>query len=416
MAAPTDNILETVTTYQNSMLGRLQNENCFIANMNTKFKDFQDRPGNLGGTVDFDLVPRSYANDGLVVASFDAVEQRKRTLTVDTSKNINWAMDASQLIFNIDNNDYRDKFEASAVAEFGDVVEEDIASQILPDTYRFYGNGVTPINSFPQLSKALAYFRNYGSVKTDYQFYLDDIAEPDIAGSGLSQFVIDRNELLASTWKVGKYNNCDFFRSNHLPIQTAGTLGEDGTVLTITSFVTDADGGVSSITCSGAGTDADAIKENDLGQFQDNVAGETNIRFRKFTGHGPSSNPVQIRATADAASSAGNVTFTISPKLYSAAGKNQNITTAVSAGMQIVFLPSHRAGLICSGSPLFLGMPALPDPIPFPSSNAYDDETGVSMRFYYGTKLGENVYGYILDAQWGKKFVDEQCMRVIFPV
>ena len=55
--------------------------------------------------------------------------------------------------------------------------------------------------------------------------------------------------------------------------------------------------------------------------------------------------------------------------------------------MQCKVLPSHRAGLICAGDPLFLAMPRLPDQSPFYTGNETDPDTGVSTRLYYGAFL-----------------------------
>lgn len=412
--ATSDNIFQAVQTYQKSALGRLQNLYAFIATMNTKFKNFQDLTANLGSSVTFDLPPRMISNDGLVVSSFDNIEQRVQTLTVDQSRNVNFAVSAEQLIFNIDNNNYRDPLELSAMTELGSYIESNVASNILNSAYRFFGDGVTPINSFQQIATALAYFRNYGADNTDTRCYLDDIAETTIVGSGLNQFVMNRNEDLANSWQVGRFSTCDFLRSNLLPVHTAGSIGEDGTELTVVSI----NAAGTQITVSGAGiSDADAIKENDLLYFKDNVSGEVNMRYLTFIGHQVSKNPVQVRATADAESDgSGNIVIPIYPALVSAAGRNQNINTPVSAGMKLITLPTHRAGMICSGNALFLGMPRLPDQSPFSTANNIDEETGVSIRFTQGAAFGQNQTGFIFDAIWGATFVPEYCMRLVFPL
>ncbi len=87
MALP-NNIVQNVQTYNKADLAYLQNINCFVSTANTKYRDFQKaNPANLGDTITFDKPPRFIANDGLVV-SFQGVEQRVQSLTVDKSKNI----------------------------------------------------------------------------------------------------------------------------------------------------------------------------------------------------------------------------------------------------------------------------------------------------------------------------------------
>jgi hypothetical protein len=60
-------------------------------------------------------------------------------------------------------------------------------------------------------------------------------------------------------------------------------------------------------------------------------------------------------AIAQAASTAGSqVTVSVYPPLQAAAGNTQNLNQPIVAGMEVMVLPSHRAGMITSGDPLFL--------------------------------------------------------------
>ena len=410
MAVPT-NILQQVQTYQMSNLAYLQNLNCFVATANTKFKNFEKLTANLGDTVTFDLPPR-FTTAASLVATFQSADQRVENLTVDKAINVSYAFTAQQFIFNVE--DYMDKFGKSAVMEMSAEIEADIATVCVEAPYRFYGDGITPINSYGQLAAALAMYRNYGAAKDNTKFYLSDIAQSAIVNTGLNQFVMDRNEKAANSWDVGDFDRAAFYVSNLLPVHTAGTIGEDGTVLTVVSVVKDANDAVIQIVFSGAGTDTDAIKEFDKGQFSDGVAGQPNLRYLTFIGHKVSSNPVQFRVTADAASSGGNVTVDVYPPLKASAGNTRNLNFEIAAGMQVTFLPSHRAGVITAGNPLFLGMPMLPEEVPFPTGNEVDPDTGVSLRMYYGSLFGQNQRGMIHDAIWGKRLVPEYSMSVIF--
>ncbi len=410
MAVPT-NILQQVQTYQMSNLAYLQNLNCFVATANTKFKNFEKLTANLGDTVTFDLPPR-FTTAASLVATFQSADQRVENLTVDKAINVSYAFTAQQFIFNVE--DYMDKFGKSAVMEMSAEIEADIATVCVEAPYRFYGDGITPINSYGQLAAALAMYRNYGAAKDNTKFYLSDIAQSAIVNTGLNQFVMDRNEKAANSWDVGDFDRAAFYVSNLLPVHTAGTVGEDGAVLTVVSVVKDANDAVIQIVFSGAGTDTDAIKEFDKGQFSDGVSGQPNLRYLTFIGHKVSSNPVQFRVTADAASSGGNVTVDVYPPLKASAGNTRNLNFEIAAGMQVTFLPSHRAGVITAGNPLFLGMPMLPEEVPFPTGNEVDPDTGVSLRMYYGSLFGQNQRGMIHDAIWGKRLVPEYSMSVIF--
>ncbi len=141
--------------------------------------------------------------------------------------------------------------------------------------------------------------------------------------------------------------------------------------MTVTGVTLDANGAVTAITASGAsGSDANAIVQYDKFQFNDGVAGFSNLRYLTFIGHKVSSNPVQFAATAPAASdSGGNVTINITPPLQASYSNTVNLNTPIQVGMQFTGLPSHRAGMINSGNSLFLGMPRLPEEIPFPTGN-----------------------------------------------
>lgn len=412
MAVP-NNILQQVQTYQMSNLAYLQNLNCFVATANTRFKNFEKMTANLGDTVTFDLPPRFTTAQSLVV-NFQSANQRVETLTVDQAINISYAFTAQQFIFNVE--DYMEKFGKAAIEEMSATIEANIANVCVEAPFRFYGDGISPISSYGQLANALALFRNFGAAKNDTKFYLSDIAQSAIVNTGLNQFATDRNNKSANSWDVGDFDRAQFYISNLLPIHTAGTVGQAGTVLTVVSVVKDVNDAVIQIVFSGAGTDANAIKLYDKGQFNDGVAGQPNMRFRTFTGHIVSSNPVQFRVTADAASSAGNVTVNVYPPLKASSGNDQNLNVEIAAGMQVTFLPSHRAGMITSGNPLFLGMPMLPEEVPFPTGNEIDPDTAVSIRMYYGSLFGQNQRGMVHDAIWGKKCVPEYSMSVIFPL
>lgn len=433
MALPT-NILQTVQTYQESELAYLLNLNCFVSTCNTRFKDFEKMEANLGDTVTFDLPPR-YVTANSLVATFQASQQRVQTLTVDQAVNTSYTFTNQQFIFNV--REYMDRFGKSAVTEISSVVEANIALNAISGVvnnnpgspnfgqfdsfsgpYRFFGDGLTAINSFGQLANMLAAFRNYGAVKDKLKVYLSDIAVPQIVNSGLNQFVMDRNEELASSWNVGNWLGVEFYQSNLLPIHVSGTVGNAGRTLTVVSTNDPTGNNVTQITFSDTtANDANSILYGDLLQFQDGVSGQPNMRFLSFVGHIPISQPVQFRATANAATVANAITISIFPPLVWAGNNpNQNLNNPIAAGMQVKALPSHHAGLIVGGDALFLGMPRLPDQAPFPTANESDPDTGVSLRLSYGTLFGQNQFGWIHDIVWGSSLVPEYSMRIAFPL
>jgi len=417
MAVPT-NILQNVQTYNKASLAYLLNSCPFLKTANKKYQDFQKaNPANLGDTITFDKPPRFIAGDGLV-ANFQGVEQRVQTLTVNKAKNVPIAVTAQELIFNVE--DYMDRFGKAAVQELASVIEADIAQLAVTAPYRHYGDGITPITSHEQLSQMLAEFRNFGAARDNTRVYLSDVAIPSIVNSGLNQFVPGRNDEEANSWELNNtWNKAEWYSSNLLPTHTAGTEGVQQATLTVVSTTTNSDGGVTSITFSGttSASDAASVKENDKFTFQDDVSGQPDLRFRTFIGHHVSANQVQFRATADAASTGGSqVTVTIEPALQAPVGKNQNINTAIVAGMQVKALPSHRAGLVHSGDQFYVAMPPLPDQRPYDTSVHMDDQTGASLRFYSGSLFGQNQTGSVTDCIWGDTLVSDNAMSVIFPL
>lgn len=420
--AANDNILQQVATYQSSDLAYLINLNCFVADLaNTKFENFEDKIGNLGDTVTFDRTPR-YVTAQSLVANFQGSVQRVQTLTVNQAQNVAYNFTSQQILFNVE--EYWDKFAKSAVEELAANVEANVANVCVTNTFRFYGDGVTPITTFNQLAKMLSFFRNFGAAKNDTKAVIADTSVPDVVGSGLNQFAPERNDETAMSWMLGSFSRCEWYQSNLLPVHVAGSEGVNASTLTVVSTTKNASGEITAITFSGAhgASDASSVLQYDKFQFLDNISTYNNLRFLTFTGHFPSDSPVQFAAAATAASTAGSqVTVTLYPSLLpgavqAASSDTMNINYDIVAGMQATVLPSHRAGVVMSGKPFFLAMPKLPSQDPFYSASEYDEDTGVSMRTYWGTFLGQNLQGMVHDCIWGYTMVPEYAMSIIIPL
>jgi hypothetical protein len=425
MAVP-NNTLQTVQTYQKAELAWLLNSFCGIKLANKKFQKFNDLTANLGDTVNFDLPPRYVGYNGLVITQQQS-KQRVQSLVCSQATNVSSGYTDQQFIFNV--RDYMDRFGEAAMKELGSVIEADIWKNIVTGVqindpqnanfgarqtdsgpYRFYGDGVTAINSYGQLAQAVANFNDFGAAKNKLRGVLPETVIPGIITTGLQQFVPGRNEKDAMSWELGKFAGADWYQSNLLPIHTAGSLGEDGTVLTVVSI--NADG--TQITVSGAGTGTVVV--GDMGQFQDGVAGQNNVRFRHFIGHSISSLPVQFVVKADATAAAGSVVLDVNPPLISAAGPDQNISVPIVAGMKIKLLPSHRAGVLYSGDQFYMAMPQLPDQSPFTTVNTMDKDSGASIRHYFGSQFGQNNRAYVRDSIWGSTMVPANTLRLVFPL
>ncbi|CEG60961.1 hypothetical protein [Legionella micdadei] len=435
MAVFPNNILQQVQTYQRSGLALLQNLCCHVATANTKFIDFDKIQANLGSSITFDKPPRFSTVAGLV-ASFQPAVQQVQTLVCDQANNTSFSVTSQQRIFNLEKGeeDYMRVFGKSAIAELATKVEGNVAlnwasavrSQLdntlntFSGPYRYYGNGTTALTSYQQLAQAIMFFKNYGSVAEGIKVYLPDTVVPSIVGNGLNQFVPHRNDEIAMSWEVGDFGTplVSYYQSNLMPIHVSGNTGVNQQVLTVVSTNDPTGQNVTQITVSGAtASDANAVFAGDLFSFQDGVVGFDNMRYLTYIGHFPSANPVQFRATANAAANAaGVVTINITPALNWAGGQNQNLNNPIQAGMQILGLPSHRCGGILGGDAFYLAMPQLPEQSPYDTANEYDEDTGVSLRLTYGSLFGQNETGMIYDETHGSVIVPEYSMRFIVPL
>jgi len=429
-----NNILQNVQTYNDAKLAYLQNLNCFVSTLNTKYKDFEKTVANLGDTINLELPNRAIVSRGLV-ANFQGVQQRLQPLVCDQAANSAHAFTSQQFIFNVE--DYMRKFGMARVQELSAEIESNVALTATSSVpvmtvdsdgnsvptgalhtesgpYRFYGDGTTPINSFGQLAEIEARFRNYGAASGTLDIYLSDISIVGIVNSGLNQFVLDRNEEISKSWDLGSYQggNARFYRSNLLPIHYAGTAGNKQDTLTLVSTNDPTGANITQLTFSGISTDSGAFKSGDLLQFD----ASTGLVYLTFVGHKPSQNLVQVRVTADADASGGTAIVNIYPALQSTFGLNQNLSKALVAGMTATALPDHRAGLVVGGKAFYLAMPTLDNQEPFMTATSTDPDTGVSLRNYYGTQFGKNNKGYVTDCIWASTCVPEYSMRVVFPV
>lgn len=436
------NILQNVQTYQKAELAWLLNSFWAISETNKKFKEFNSLTANLGDTVTFDTTPRYIAYSGLVITEQPSV-QRVQSLTCSQAYNIAGAYTDQQFIFNT--RDYMNRWGMSAMKELGSKVEADIllnlisgvvvndpqnvnfnSPQIHSGPFRFFGDGNTSINSFTQLAQAVANFEDFGAATHKMMGIIPVANVPAIIGTGLNQFVPSRNDEIARNWLLGKFGGMDveWSSSNLLPIHVAGTIGNTASpnnVMTVVSTNDPTGVNVTQITFTEptSGTDANAIKAGDLFQFNDGVSGKPNMRFLTFIGHTPCQQPVQFRATADAASVSGTVTVSIETingvGLVWAQNQNQNLNNAIQAGMTVTPLPTHRAGALISGDQFYLAMPKLPTEDPYPTVTLTDEDSGASIRHYWGSQFGLNNRAYVRDVIWGSTLVSENSMRMIFP-
>lgn len=441
MSVP-QNQLVRVQTYQKAELAVMQNENVHIDVSNKKLKDFNDKTAQLGDSVTFDLTPRYVSYRGLGPVTQQPSNQRFQTLACTQSLNVTSAFSEQQFIFNV--RDYMDRFGIGAIAELGSDCETDVALNWVtgvtvnsPDhanfglrqtdsgPFRFFGDGVSAINSFQQLDQTIRNFQDFGAAKHDLKMFLPSTYISQIVGSGLNQFAQDRNNELANKWRLGRVGVCEVYESNQMPEHISGTIGDAASpnnILTVVSVNDPTGANVTEITCTEptSGTDPDAIVIGDMFQFVDS-ASYARLRFLKFIGHKPSAQKVQMVSTANRGTTAGTVVIKIRTTnevglCWQAGNANQNLNAAIAAGMQIQVMPSHKAGGLMSGNPLYLAMPRRAQMTPYPSVSETDKDTGASIQHYWGVLFGQNNMSYVRTALWGSTMVPENSMRMLFPL
>lgn len=442
MAIP-NNVLQNVQLYEKAELAFLLNSFVMINKANKKFKEFNEEyEGNLGDTITFDRGPRYVTYNGLVITQQQST-QLVQSLVASQSANVSAAYTEQQFIFNV--REYMDRFGEAAMKELGTAIEADILKQFISGVtindpqnanfgqlqvnngpFRFYGDGVTQINSFGQLAQSIANFEDFGAAKNKLMAIIPVTAVPNIVTTGLQQFALDRNNRMANSWELGGFAGCEWYTSNLLPVQIAGTVGNAASpnnVITVVSVNDNTGANVTQITVTEptGGTVANAINAGDLMQFNDGVSGQPNMRFLTYIGHTQCNQPVQVRATAQAASSSGTIVINIQTTngvgLCSQTGNaNQNINNTIAAGMKLTVLPSHRAGIVMSGDQFYLGMPRLSEQEPFPTVRMADPDSGAAIRHYWGVQFGQNVRSYVRDCVWGSSLVSENCLRLVFPL
>ena len=413
---PSSNDLVQVQTYQRSGLGALYNQNPWVATANKKFLNFQNEIANLGTTVNFDLPPRMIGTPSLV-ANFEAAAQRLQPLTVNQEFSVSYSFSSQQMLYNVE--DYMNQFGLGAVVQIGNQVGSNVAQLAETIPFRCFGDGRTSLNSYQQYAQLLSNFRNFGDPGYPTCVYVDDVSIPQVIGSGLNQFVTNRNNEIANSWQLGEFSNATFYQTNLLPVHQAGAYGQ-GAGITLTITAVSADGTTLTFSSAG-GSESVALAKNDILTLD--PTGVAGLYFLQFTGYKQSAQKVQVRVLADAAGSGGGaVTATVYPPLISQVdqpqNQNQNINLALSAlvGVQATIVASRRCGLVTGGNALFLAMPRLNEMIPFPTANETDVKTGVTMRQYYGSVFGQNIQAMVHDIIWGSTAVPEYTMQIAYPL
>lgn len=444
MSSATINYLQQVQTYNSDKnLPGFLNQNCFISDIcNHEYTDFDKKiPANLGDTIGVALPMASVANAGLVVSA-QPIRQNIAHLSVIGAANVAVAVTNQQRIFNMDKDSFWKMTGKVMVSELGSKVEQAIAShvnssaidmradsatfgqkQYLSGPTRFVDFTATGLLSYQALDQSMSDFISMGAPNDDHCVVLPTNYYSPIIGNGLGQFVPIRNDEIAQSWLVGEFGSprTKYYRSNYLPVQTAGYFGDNATQCTVVSTNDPTGANVTQLTLSsGGGSHSVAVAAGDLGYFE----ADSGLNALTFYGHMQTNQLVQFRVIADAASTAGAVVVNIITNshtegqgLCSVPGNAlQNISGMIQAGMHVKFVKSHRCGLRVCGNAFYVAIPRLDDERPYDTSVDTDDETKVSLRMYYGAVFGQNKKWLVNDVIWGALLISRYSQRICLPL
>lgn len=440
-----ENQLINVQTWVESGLGELL-VNCPVLDpangiTNLDLSNFNKLPAQLGDTV-LGTVPSRFRNQNSLVITKTGVVQKQFPLSVTNVLSNNITSNASNHVFNNMKN-WVESQKSSRLSEVGIELETRLNTQfdsayvvandqnpndgeiqdITSGPYRFFANGwalnsnvIPAYNTYVQLIRALALYRNFGFVDSNTVFILPDLVVPNIIDGGFSNFTPDRGNQTSKTWKIPVQAQCNFFASSLLPTHLSGSVGNSNSFLTLVSVVQN-NGIITELTFSGAAAnDPNAIKRGDLIQF----ATTNGFTFIRPWGHNTTDTPVQVKAISDVASNgAGEVTIPIYPALnFNSIDPEQNIPFNPPVGTTLAGIPpDHVCGIIMSGSPFYFAAPSLPAQPPYPTGVVtHDKYPSVSMRYYNGWQLGQDTGIDIFDMIYGSYLHGDYCQQIMFPL
>ena len=434
------NALIAVEAIANSGLQVLQRHDPFLMLSNKKFQNFSTTVAGVEGTtVRYQLPPKINvaSNQGLGNVSFDAFSQRVQAIVCDQTEVAAYAFSSEDLaLFSRATTraaaiELADRMTGFGIADsaFSSIAQKmsfNLAQKYTESSYRFYGDGLTAINSQLQIAEAVNSMKDFGvGGGGEFKCVLPLTDSAPIVNSMLSQFVTRRNDDRAYDWELGKFNNTNFYNSAMIPIHYSGDTGTGGHIGTIQSVtsnidpVTDEEFSVVTIFWATAPqNDANAVRPGDLFQVLDEP-GIANARFLNTAGHTETNQPVQFASRGGHSTAAGVTTITTKNLLLhdaTNASPFRNVNRDL-VGLTVKGLPNHRRGLIWNNDSLYMAMPKLGDLGPgAQTAVATDSMSGASIRCAYGTILAEQQVGYILSSLYGVGAARDYLTAVIFPV
>jgi len=441
-----NNVFQNVVTFNKKIVQDAVGQNCFLEKVCSSLtKDAHiDSPKNLGAVINYEMPYNFVAQDGLVVNELQAIVQNVYSLTLTQQANVGISNTSQEEILNFDKEDFKPltaeargkalgaKVEqqlashANSSATYGTTTSGLIAGQPMymsgPTRFADFVSDGTGLTSLQQLAQMVDNFAMMDVIEEEHRVIMPSNRYAPIVANSLGQFVPKRNDETAASWELGTWGHpgVEYLKSNKLPIQRAGTIGNDKIALTVVRTNDPTGENITSITFSGAGS-GDTINYGDVGY----LLPTSGLTATTFYGHVPTDQAVQFRCIATVTADVnGNITVPVVTNTYTQGqGLNgivgtitQNISGNIVAGMQAKFVPDHLCGLYVTGRSFLLAMPPLPNYKPFTCTVDVDPDTGCSMRTYIQPMPTANKTALVNDCIWDAVLISRPCLRICLPL
>ena len=323
------NIELNIGMITNEALALLENQLTFTKNVNRDYDgEFGKRGGQIGDTLNVRKPARSTAQTTPTFVPSNFVETSV-PVVINNQYNVGRTFTSKELTLNLNN--FSKQVLAPDIATLANKIDYD-GLQLYKDVYQCVGTpNTTPSTNLTYLQAGVK-LDNAAAPRNDRSVVINPIAQATIVNANLSLFNPQGN--ISDQYEAGNIGTALGFRwsmDQNVGVQTIGTYAAaasgSGTAVTIASTTTS----VSTIATTGW-TSGDTLNIGDI--FT--VAGvySVNPQNRQSTGQ---LQQFVVTATPTAATSAGTISFTVSPELiFSGDFQNMTSTTGAMASASVV--------------------------------------------------------------------------------
>ena len=406
-------------------------------------------PGQRGTPIQRSL-PTQFSVVNSLAPSFSDMTYRKVILPINDPMNVSFKLTSTELATypQLSKSGAWGKSEISRNAEWSmralaQNIDAMVAQTIALGTYRWYGDlnptSSSTILTYQGLTQALSYFRSFSDPNIKCNCVLPISAATAILNTMNQQFTPETNDrIMNKAWRIPSLAAdmaTDFYKSNLLPVHTAGTASANGemTISSITTTTYTWPGSsitypASVINLSGL-TSGQTILAGDVGDIGTATStsysfNEQNpIKFLDLNGHNQTIvNPQFLVVTGGTADGSGNISFTVVPQfIFDSNNVNpaRNISRAISTSTdKLRIVGDHCAATVFFQDYAMMDFVEMENTDPFPSKTVYEPELEMSIRAYHGTEIGagiEPTQYFVYDTLFGSFMVPEGGMRIILP-